>query len=84
MSGCRLLTFDDPYAYQATLGAAAKIVLTGVGKFETRIMLVGLPQVQLRSGRITVPGIEYSESMPNQCGLTFFYYGSRVGSLQRN
>jgi len=72
MPGIQPLTFNDPYDYQATIGAAAKIVATERGSFDVRIMQIDLNQAQLRSGKISAPGIEYSGLRENRCGITFF------------
>ena len=71
MSGSRLLTFKDPYEYQASLGTGGKFVLTQRGAFELQTMQIDLHRLQLRRGKMPLPGIVYS-GLKERCGVTFF------------
>ena len=51
MPQSRLLTFDDPYAYQAAVRAAeVEVLVTGKGKFDAELVQIDLDHLWMQHG----------------------------------
>ena len=72
MPQSRLLTFDDPYAYQAAVRAAeVEVLVTGKGKFDAQLVQIDLDRLWLQQGYGSLPRLARSANDPRRAAIEF-------------
>jgi AraC-like DNA-binding protein len=70
--GSRVLSFTDPYPYQAAIrGAEIEIVITAGGGFRADLTQVNLPRLLLQHGRETLPRIFHGAVNARRAAISF-------------
>ena len=72
MPQSRLLTFDDPYAYQAAVRAAeVEVLVTGKGKFDAELVQIDLDHLWMQHGYDSLPRLARSVNDPRRAAIEF-------------
>ena len=75
MPQSRLLTFDDPYAYQAAVRAAEVelFLVTDKGKFDAELVQVDLDRLWMQQGYDSLPRLSRAATDPRRAVIEFAY-----------
>jgi AraC-like DNA-binding protein len=72
MPHSRLLTFDDPYAYQAAVRAAeVELLVTGKGRFNAELVQIDLDRLWMQHGYDSLPRLARSANDPRRAVIEF-------------
>jgi len=74
MPSSTILRFTDPSEYQTAIGRAGsdfKTVIKAAGSYHSHLVLVGLQQVGVYQGRISLPRFTQAAPQKNQCFIVF-------------
>ena len=72
MPHSRLLTFDDPYAYQAAVRAAeVELLVTGKGRFDAELAQIDLDHLWMQQGYDSLPRLARSANDPGRAAIEF-------------
>jgi AraC-like DNA-binding protein len=72
MLGSRILSFADPYPYQAALqGVGVEVLVTTGGEFEAELIQIELPRVRMQRGRERLSRILRGAATPSHAAISF-------------
>jgi AraC-like DNA-binding protein len=72
MPQSRLLTFDDPYAYQAAVRAAeVELLVTDKGKFDAELVQIDLDRLWMQQGYDSLPRLARAANDPRRAAIDF-------------